>query len=53
MRCRHWVGPARRYCCAPGARRYVTGYRCPLHTPSALVGRPEPNTPAPRKEPAP
>ncbi|MEV0115563.1 hypothetical protein AB0H77_20345 [Streptomyces sp. NPDC050844] len=52
-RCRHWDGSGRRYCGAPGARRYVIGYRCPLHTPTALAGRPEPNTPAPRKEPAP
>ncbi|PSJ29807.1 hypothetical protein B7P34_04665 [Streptosporangium nondiastaticum] len=41
FRCRHWDGQARRYCGAPRARRYLPGYRCPLHTPSALAGRPE------------
>ncbi|CAL9296683.1 hypothetical protein SUDANB25_02669 [Streptomyces sp. SudanB25_2051] len=46
-RCRHWDGTRRRYCGAPGARRYLTGYRCPLHTPAALAGRPEPDTPPP------
>ncbi|MFI0739321.1 hypothetical protein ACH4PU_14710 [Streptomyces sp. NPDC021100] len=42
-RCQHWSGDAGRYCNAPGARRYLTGYRCPLHTPAALAGRAEPD----------
>lgn len=46
-RCRHWDGTGRRYCGTPGARRYLTGYRCPLHTPAALAGRPEPGAPPP------
>lgn len=52
MNCQHWDGPRRRYCLAPGARRYITGHRCPRHTPAALAGRPEPGTPPPqiRKE---
>jgi len=29
-------------CGAPGARLYLPGRRCPLHTPAALSGRPEP-----------
>jgi hypothetical protein len=28
---------------ADGVRRFVTGYRCPLHTPAALMGEPEPD----------
>ncbi|MFD8970498.1 hypothetical protein ACFV0C_36850 [Streptomyces sp. NPDC059568] len=43
--CRHWLGDERAYCRAVvGVRRYLPGLRCPLHTPSALVGRPEPRT---------
>lgn len=33
-------------CGAPGARRYMNGTRCPLHTPAALNGRPEPGATA-------
>ncbi|MCQ4043845.1 hypothetical protein ACFOSC_26650 [Streptantibioticus rubrisoli] len=41
--CGHWDGPERRYCGATdGVRRYVIGHRCPLHTPAALQGKPEP-----------
>ncbi len=41
--CGHWDGTTRHYCHAiGGVRRYLTGYRCPAHTPGALVGRPEP-----------
>lgn len=29
-----------------GVRRYLTGPRCPAHTPSALAGRPEPGAAA-------
>lgn len=47
MKCDHWIGAQRRYCRIPGARRYLIGHRCPLHTPAALAGRPEPGTPAP------
>lgn len=42
-RCTHWIGVERRYCRADeGVRHFLTGHRCPLHTPSALAGRPEP-----------
>ncbi|MFI1535490.1 hypothetical protein [Streptomyces anandii] len=38
--CGHWIGPERRYCLAEEALRpYLTGLRCPLHTPAALAGR--------------
>lgn len=41
--CSHWIGAERRYCRAEDdIRRYVGGYRCPSHTPSALQGKPEP-----------
>ncbi|MGV9427143.1 hypothetical protein ACWDO7_23005 [Streptomyces sp. NPDC003656] len=41
--CGHWIGPERRHCRAEEALRlYLTGLRCPLHTPAALAGRPEP-----------
>ncbi|WP_075737492.1 hypothetical protein [Streptomyces acidiscabies] len=41
--CTHWGGPERRHCrAAVGVRAYLTGPRCPAHTPSALAGRPEP-----------
>ena len=40
--CTFWIGPERRYCAATDStRRYVNGYRCPLHTPRALQGLPE------------
>ena len=40
--CRHWVGAERRHCReAEGVRLYVTGHRCPAHTPNALQGKPE------------
>ncbi|QUI32468.1 hypothetical protein H9W91_17565 [Streptomyces alfalfae] len=40
--CRHWVGEERRHCkAADGVRLYLTGPRCPLHTPAALQGKPE------------
>jgi hypothetical protein len=38
--CGHWDGAA--YCAAEQTRLYTTGRRCPAHTPSALLGRPEP-----------
>lgn len=41
--CRHWIGADRRYCRALDAvRPYLPGLRCPLHTPAALRGLPEP-----------
>ncbi|WP_174447564.1 hypothetical protein [Streptomyces prunicolor] len=41
--CGHWIGAVRRYCLAgDDLRSYLTGRRCPLHTPAALAGRPEP-----------
>lgn len=54
--CRHWVGAEQRHCKeADSVRQYVIGHRCPLHTPAALQGKPEPE-PGPgwpifRKEP--
>lgn len=42
-RCAHWVGAERRYCGeVDGVRPFLQGPACPLHTPSALAGRPEP-----------
>lgn len=41
-RCAHWDGPAGRYCHATdNVRQYLTGPRCPRHTPARLAGRPE------------
>ena len=41
--CTHWIGPEQRHCrTADGVRAYLTGPRCPDHTPSVLAGRPEP-----------
>jgi hypothetical protein len=41
--CAHWIGAEQRHCgAADGVRFYVTGHCCPLHTPSALAGKPEP-----------
>lgn len=41
--CTHWIGSERRHCKEiDGVRPYLTGPRCPLHTPSALQGKPEP-----------
>jgi hypothetical protein len=41
--CRHWIGAERRYCRAvEDVRQYVIGERCPLHTPAAVAGCPEP-----------
>ncbi|MEU7416750.1 hypothetical protein [Streptomyces antibioticus] len=42
-RCAHWIGAEQRYCEATeGVRLYLPGLACPLHTPSALAGKPEP-----------
>lgn len=47
--CRHWLGAESRYCGAPvGVRPYLPGPRCPLHTPAALAGHPEPPADPPR-----
>jgi hypothetical protein len=44
-RCLHWIGAQRQYCLAKdGLRRYLIGVRCPLHTPAALAGEPEPRS---------
>jgi hypothetical protein len=41
--CGHWIGAESRYCRAEdGVRHYLPGRRCPLHTPAALQGKPEP-----------
>jgi hypothetical protein len=42
MKCGHWVGADGRHCgSADQVRHYLTGHRCPLHTPRALQGLPE------------
>jgi hypothetical protein len=41
--CRHWIGVEKRHCReGEGVRQYIGGLRCPAHTPSALLGKPEP-----------
>ncbi|MCF0087140.1 MULTISPECIES: hypothetical protein [unclassified Streptomyces] len=41
--CTHWVGAERKHCrVTDGVRAYLTGPRCPHHTPAALQGKPEP-----------
>ncbi len=54
--CAHWIGAERRHCREiDGVRPYITGPRCPAHTPRALRGLgefpPGPGIPASRKEP--
>ncbi|MER6064858.1 hypothetical protein ABT167_27525 [Streptomyces sp. NPDC001792] len=40
--CRHWIGAEQRHCKqVDGVRPFVTGPRCPAHTPRALQGLPE------------
>lgn len=40
--CGHWVGAEARHCkAADGVRAYLTGPRCPAHSPNALRGLPE------------
>ncbi|MGE7437535.1 hypothetical protein [Kitasatospora sp. NPDC001175] len=42
-RCTHYIGAERRHCHnEQGVRAYLPGTRCPLHTPAAVAGRPEP-----------
>jgi hypothetical protein len=42
-RCAHWIGAERRYCGAKdNVRPFLVGLCCPLHTPNALRGLPEP-----------
>ncbi|MFJ5638688.1 hypothetical protein [Streptomyces sp. NPDC093223] len=44
--CAHWIGAEQRHCHSPDhVRAYLTGLCCPLHTPNALRGLPEPGTP--------
>lgn len=41
--CGHWIGSQARTCLATGhVRPYLTGPRCPDHTPAALAAQPEP-----------
>ncbi|WP_055696532.1 hypothetical protein [Streptomyces silaceus] len=41
--CTHWIGPEHHHCrFTHQVRLYLTGPRCPDHTPNALRGRPEP-----------
>lgn len=35
--CGHWDGPTRRYCDATSAVRYLPGWRCAHHAPTALA----------------
>ncbi|MFF9758606.1 hypothetical protein ACF1G4_03395 [Streptomyces caelestis] len=45
--CTHWIGAEQHHCRkADGVRQYLTGPRCPAHTPRALLGLPE-NPPGP------
>lgn len=39
------VSPMRKCVCAAtdGLRLYPSGWRCPLHTPAAIAGEPEPD----------
>lgn len=40
--CAHWIGAEHRHChTTDGVRPYLTGLRCPSHTPNALRGLPE------------
>jgi len=40
--CGHWLGAEQRHCReADNVRHYITGLRCPQHTPNALKGLPE------------
>ncbi|MGC5659826.1 hypothetical protein ACN261_05360 [Micromonospora sp. WMMD723] len=44
-RCSHWNGTAGRYCHQTDhVRPYLQGPRCPVHTPAALAGLPEPDS---------
>lgn len=45
-KCGHWLGHLGWYCGASETRFYLTGDRCPRHTPAALAGRKE-NKPDP------
>lgn len=43
--CTHWIGAEKHHCKeVDGVRPYLTGPRCPAHTPAALQGKPEPPT---------
>jgi len=45
VRCEHWVGAEGRYCGASeDVHPFLQGPACPLHTPAALAGLPEPGT---------
>lgn len=41
-KCEHWIGAEHRHCKATDdVRFFLTGLRCPAHTPRALAGLPE------------
>jgi hypothetical protein len=41
-KCGHWIGSESHHCHADeNIRQYITGPRCPEHTPAALQGKPE------------
>jgi hypothetical protein len=45
-RCGHWLGDQQTWCHSQvGIRLHLTGPLCPLHTPAAVAGRPEPPNP--------
>jgi hypothetical protein len=52
-RCGHWIGAQGRYChTTDRLRPYLIGWRCPVHTPAAVAGRPDPpSVPLTVKEP--
>lgn len=42
-RCEHWIGAEQQYCrSTDDVCPFLIGACCPLHTPSALAGKPEP-----------
>lgn len=46
--CGHWDGALGRRCGATGqVRLYLSGWRCPQHTPARIAGRTEPATNTP------
>lgn len=41
--CGHWIGVENRRCrSGDNIRPYISGHRCPIHTPAAITGQPEP-----------
>lgn len=41
--CNHWTAATMRRCSTTDSvHLYLSGWRCPAHTPAAIAGRPEP-----------